>query len=193
MECARKYRQDNDNDGDEETEDAFITLHIDEQGNLSKRSQVLDYLNRSLDLLDVSFYDFIARFRVDRKTDRRTTNDPRREYEQGHRSNRFPRYEFLSRYTLHKTHEIVEHTSVDEYAYHTKKVPRIVGHKLPRSTNGIYALFMLAHFKPFHFTVPLLRPTESASEVFRSYEFSARAIQCMSNWEAMHECEDERD
>ncbi len=87
----------------------------------------------------------------------------------------------------------MEHTTVNEYTYRTRKVPRIIGHKLPRTSDPCYALFMLAHFKPFHLNVPLLHPADSVSGVFRTYSFSERAVRCMSNWEAMHECEDERD
>jgi len=56
-----------------------------------------------------------------------------------------------------------------------------------------WPLFALAHFKPFSATVPLLNNEQDAEQVFHSYAFSHTARQILLNWEAVHECEDERD
>jgi hypothetical protein len=57
----------------------------------------------------------------------------------------------------------------------------------------LWSLFTLAHFKPFSAASPLLSEDEDAIEVFRTYVFSPCSRTIMSNWEAVHECEDERD
>ncbi|KAG1816968.1 hypothetical protein DFJ58DRAFT_633052, partial [Suillus subalutaceus] len=73
-------------------------------------------------------------------------------------------------------------------------VPRVVGMSIPRATDAkLWALFTLAHFKPFSAVSPLLRKGEDATDAFRTYIFSTRSRTIMSNWEAVHECEDERD
>ncbi|KAG1894487.1 uncharacterized protein F5891DRAFT_922037, partial [Suillus fuscotomentosus] len=73
-------------------------------------------------------------------------------------------------------------------------VPRVVGMSIPRATDAkLWALFTLAHFKPFSALSPLLHKGENVIEVFRTYSFSPRSRTVMTNWEAVHECEDERD
>jgi gas vesicle protein len=52
---------------------------------------------------------------------------------------------------------------------------------------------MLAHFKPFSKESPLWNKEIGVNETFKHFHFSTTAQQIMHNWEAIHECEDERD
>ncbi|KAG2746803.1 hypothetical protein P692DRAFT_20738713, partial [Suillus brevipes Sb2] len=65
---------------------------------------------------------------------------------------------------------------------------------IPRSTNSkLWALFALAHFKPFSNTVPLVPDGTTVEHLYETYSFSQRSKSIMQHWEAVHECEDERD
>jgi hypothetical protein len=64
---------------------------------------------------------------------------------------------------------------------------------IPRETSVIWPLFVLAHFKPFGVTQPLIPPGESCNDLFHTYPFSNRHLEAIKNWNATHECEDERD
>lgn len=52
---------------------------------------------------------------------------------------------------------------------------------------------MLAHFKPFSLSNPLLRSEDDLETVFRDSSYTARNRQFTTNIDAIHECEDERD
>jgi hypothetical protein len=54
-------------------------------------------------------------------------------------------------------------------------------------------IIALAHFKPFSVNQLLLAEGESFDEVFAQFEFSMFNTRILENWEALHECEDERD
>ncbi len=75
----------------------------------------------------------------------------------------------------------------------TKTVPRVIAHKIPRVGDPCYKMFMLAHFKAFDAEEPLVHPVSTVHTEFQNHAFSPRARMCMSNWEALYECEDERD
>ncbi|SJL16369.1 uncharacterized protein ARMOST_19891 [Armillaria ostoyae] len=174
-----------------EHEAAYVSVRLNRKGTLIHRSQLEEYLNHSVALKDVSFYDFCSRFKVVRKGTKDTM--VLSTYTTGDRIDKLTHYPFLSTYELSKTHEIAEHTTREEAAYMTKFVPRIVGHRLPRVHDQCYKAFMLAHFKPFDRDIPLVPEGHDISEAFDVHLFSDRAKECMKNWEVMHECEDERE
>ena len=64
---------------------------------------------------------------------------------------------------------------------------------IPRETSAIWPLFALAHFKPFSITRPLTPDGKSYEDVFQTYSFSDRSLEIIKNWNAIYECEDERD
>ena len=75
-------------------------------------------------------------------------------------------------------------------------MPRVVGASIPRSTSRTHwMLFALAHFKPFDCDHPLLPNTSlnMIENIFNNYLFSPRSRLVMKQWEAVHECQDERD
>jgi hypothetical protein len=66
---------------------------------------------------------------------------------------------------------------------------------IPHAVNrSLYSMFMLAHFKPFSIDCPLIaHGTDSWEYAFHSFTFNDRSTEIMKNWEAIHECQDERD
>ncbi|KAG1780884.1 hypothetical protein EV702DRAFT_1193713 [Suillus placidus] len=65
---------------------------------------------------------------------------------------------------------------------------------IPRATDvKAWALFCSADFKPFSASSPLLCNNEDFVDVFNRYSLLPASRHVMNNWEAVHECEDERD
>ena len=52
---------------------------------------------------------------------------------------------------------------------------------------------MLAHFKPFSPEIPLIEKNKLIESTFNDFAFSEKSKLIMKNWEAIYECEDERD
>ena len=52
---------------------------------------------------------------------------------------------------------------------------------------------MLAHFKPFSSEFPLIERNKTVQSTFNDFSFSEKSRLIMKNWEAIYECEDERD
>ncbi|KAK0431621.1 hypothetical protein EV421DRAFT_1911713 [Armillaria borealis] len=154
-----------------DTEPAYIGIRLDKDSHLVRRNQVEEYVHRSTAIRDISFYDFVHRFSVVPKGSKPDV-ELLEDFTITDRINKFPRYPFRPGYPLGKTHEIMEHT---------------------RSMIQCYETFMLAHFKPFDLDRPLLSSSNVVHAEFQSHNFSSRTRTCMSNWEALYECEDERD
>ena len=72
-------------------------------------------------------------------------------------------------------------------------VPRVMGMSIPRKSDKGYRMFALAHFIPFDIDDPLLKPGQTVDDVFEDARFTDRHLQILNNWEAIHECQDERD
>ncbi|SJL17395.1 uncharacterized protein ARMOST_20945 [Armillaria ostoyae] len=178
-------------DPDDIVEDPYITMRLNGRGELSRQCQFTEYLHQSLDLAHISFYDFVRRFRVERRESLK--EESLSMFTTGDFITKLPRYSFVREFKLYSSHHIVEHTSESEAVHFTKTIPRIIGHKLPWANDPCYAAFMLGHFKPFHSDIPLVDVGLDIAETFREYIFSVLGQRCMKNWEAMHECEDERD
>lgn len=87
----------------------------------------------------------------------------------------------------------MEHTSLTQARFMTKTMPRVIAHKILHLDDPCYETFMLMHFKPFNLDRLLLTSLISVHDKFITYDFSPCARTCMSNWEALHECEDKRD
>src|SRR5882672_6273401 len=52
---------------------------------------------------------------------------------------------------------------------------------------------MLAHFEPFGARIPLINAGQTMETAFKNYCFDPFSCNIMTNWEAIHECEDARD
>jgi len=98
-----------------------------------------------------------------------------------------------SSHPLHDTHHLIEHTNESRGEGHHELVPRVVGMSIPRETSVMWPLFVLAHFKPFSITQPLIPAGDSCDNVFHTYPFSDQNMKIIKNWNAIYECEDERD
>ncbi|KAG2051086.1 hypothetical protein BDR06DRAFT_1061816 [Suillus hirtellus] len=153
---------------DEGTENMTLNIATDKAGRVITMNQVHHYLHWGASLRHMCFYDFcqFVRLELKSKTDRnQNTADTR-----------------------------LEHTNVERSEGHAELVPRVVGMCVPRKTvSETWALFALAHFKPFGFNDPLIEKGADILESYSKHEFTQFACQVMRNWEAIHECEDERD
>jgi len=163
----------------------YITLHLEvhEDGTFSDLTQVQHYLYRSDVLAWLNFYDFVRCTRLEKE-----------KFLSSEGRVKLPHYELLPPHLLCETHQIILHTDPDLYVPCCEIVPRVVGYTIPRKTAvEIYSKFVLSHFKPFSHSVPLLGVGETYNEMLETYASSERSISVMENWDAIHECEDERD
>jgi len=64
---------------------------------------------------------------------------------------------------------------------------------IPRKSDKGYQIFALAHFIPFDVENSLLRPGQTVGDIFDDACFTGEHLQVLNNWEAIHECQDERD
>ncbi|KAG1800749.1 uncharacterized protein HD556DRAFT_1438751 [Suillus plorans] len=104
------------------------------------------------------------------------------------------RHALMGDHPLWQTHKLLEHTNEVHGDGSRELIPCIVGMAIPRRTHpNQWQLFMLAHFKPFSHTSPLIPKDSSIEEVFETYTFTPRSHAIMQHWEAVHECEDEQD
>lgn len=176
-------------DLDESAPDNFVEkIHlkivIDDNGKLSQRNQVNDYIYRSADLSNITFFDFVQRYKVV-KLPKNHALKPR--------SDSHHRFVLLHPHPWCETHEIIEHTNSERGMLNNLLIPRVVGSSIPRQTHDDYPMFALAHFKPFSSQRPILLPTLSFKATFDSFIFTSQSRAILDNWEAIHECEDERD
>jgi len=172
---------------DDDSEGVQMQITTDKDGSLVEANQIQHYILRGNSLKDMSYYDFCRCVRIERRTISakiKNVHDPRV----------FRRHELKLEHPFFETHELVEHTNTECGHNRSELVPCVVGMSIPRSSNKkMWALFALAHFKPFGVDVPLLHPGEELLAACDKYPFSLRAREIMVNWEAVHECEDERD
>jgi hypothetical protein len=57
----------------------------------------------------------------------------------------------------------------------------------------LWALFTLAHFKPFSVSCELLGINEDPVKTYAMFAFTLRSLEVLKNWEAIHECKDKHD
>ena len=173
---------------EEDVEQLPLKIVTNESGELVDTHQVHHYWYRSESLEHMSFYDFCRCIRIEKKS---RTCHVKNTHET--RLGVLQRHSLKSSHPLHETHHLIEHTNEDRGEGHHELVPRIVGMSIPRETSAIWPFFVLAHFKPFSMTQPLIPANESYENVFQTYSFSDRTLKIIRNWNAIYECEDERD
>ena len=181
--------EDSDCEDEDSIEQPHIRLVMNKNGEVVNTNQIDHYIYRADSLLHLCFYDFVRKVRIETKAkDKRTKNTHES------RLGVLKRHNLKEEHPLSNTHILIEHTNelcgdgTNEY------VPRIVGTSIPRKSNtDAWALFALAHFKPFNANQPLLQQNDCIKTVFEHYNFSDKAQEILLNWEAIHECEDERD
>ncbi len=74
-------------------------------------------------------------------------------------------------------------------------MPKTIGTSVPRPELNMekYCLYILAHFHPFSATNPINFSDLSIKDVFSNTVFDSESKRIMKNWNAIHECEDERE
>ena len=95
--------------------------------------------------------------------------------------------------TLYETHHLIEHTNKNRGEGSNKLVPQVVGMSIPRDSSSDWPLFVLAHFKPFGISQPLIDINNTCENVFSNYSFSEISMTVMKIWNTIYECEDEHD
>lgn len=181
-------------DGDEvvesdDIEDVRLRIATDEAGQIVECNQIHHYLHCASTLADISFYDFCRRIRFQTKAKSKEVKNTHET-----RLGVLRRHALMNSHPLWESHELLEHSNEERGEGSRELVPRVVGMSIPRSTNPRqWQLFTLAHFKPFSQVNPLIPSDSSVEDVFNSYAFTPRNLAIMKHWEAVHECEDERD
>jgi len=178
---------DEDDHGDREREEISLKIVINRDGTLHETNQVVDYLYRGETLRQMTFYDFCRCTRLEKTSTSKTKNTA------DERFGVLRRHELKHGHPLAATHRLIEHTNEVRGEGTNLLVPRVVGMSIPRKSDKGYCVFALAHFIPFDIDNLLLRAGQTATDTFESSEFSPKHLQILDNWEAIHECQDERD
>ena len=201
--CADDIENDDDVDGDDifsgeddvngdscgetECEDVALKILLDRDGALREANQVIDYLYRSETLRSMAFYDFCRCVRLEKTSMSKTKNTANT------RLGVLTRHELKRGHPSAETHRLVEHANELRGEGSESLVPRVTGTSIPRKSDKGYRIFALAHFIPFDIDNPLLRPGQTVDDIFEGMQFTERHLQILNNWEAIHECQDERD
>lgn len=164
-----------------------LRLMMGDDGQLQRSNQIDHYYYRDLMLKNITFYDFVARFKVEK------SRKPQGELQDAQRLGTYKRYALVHGHPMSDSHCIVEVVNISRGDGLQIRIPRVIGANVPRKTSDTYKLFMLAHFKPFSRSNPLIKEGENVVTEFSTFTFSGGGMRIMDNWEAMHECEDERD
>jgi hypothetical protein len=178
---------DEDGCGEEEREAIALKILINQDGTLREANQVYDYLYRGETLRSMAFYDFCRCVRLEKISTSKTKNTA------STRLGVLTRHELKQGHPSAGTHRLVEHTNELRGDGSDSLVPRVVGMSIPRKSDKGYQIFALSHFIPFDIDNPLLRPGQTAGDIFGSAGFTEGNLRVLNNWEAIHECQDERD
>ena len=182
------YDDDSGHTPEDEIEQCSLKIQTDKTGKLISKNQVLDYWYRSDTLADMNFYEFARCVALETISSAKGALNP------DPRLGTFKRHLLKDEHPLSETHVLVEHTNDERGDGNSPMIPRIVGSHIPREKSGCrWELFALAHFKPFGLSVPLVNPGMTVEQTYKNFKFSPRSHFVMNNWEAVHECQDERD
>lgn len=174
---------------DADVEQIAMRIQTDHNGSLICKNQVVDYWYRAESLLDMNFYEFARCVSLEKIT--KTIKAPT---DEGFCLGTLIRHELKDGHPLQDTHCLLEHTNELRGDCQRQLVPMVVGSFIPRTNTGRqWQLFALAHFKPFSCSKPLITPGQTIEQAYDSFQFSKRSLYVMNNWEAIHECQDERD
>lgn len=184
-----------------DSEPEQLTLSVDESGRLFHVDQVIDYLHRDSSLSHICFFMFVHAFKKEKKN--KTVSNATSESNAittsivpELRAGSKPRFHLLSPHPQSRTHDLVLCGSLDHDPRTWSRIPRMIGSTIPRKTDTPrYYWFVLAHFKPFSISNPLV-PCDlpfSIDSFFESYQLSDLALRVTNNWEELCNCEDERD
>jgi hypothetical protein len=165
---------------------ASVRVSLNKDGLLEDVNQIDHYLHRDSTLSQMNFYDFVRFTCIQRDTRPNTSQTE-------HRSSYCDRCALTPPHPWASSHVIVLHTNFEKGHGSAPLVPRMIGCTPPRTNDPRFKLFVLAHFKPFSFSSPLVLPSETILSTYDTHSFNAEAQSVMENWEEMHECSDQRD
>lgn len=169
---------------------SHLSLHIaiDSQGRLMEANQIHDYVYQGDSLKDMTFYDFCHCIRRESLNHRQPINTPET-------CLRVLQCHILHPlHLLHDTHILVQHTVSEHGKGINEKVPCVFGTFIPQQNAGLkYSIFALSHFCPFSHSNPLIPAGKSITDIMKNYKFSDDSLDSLNNFEAIHECEDQRD
>jgi len=98
------------------------------------------------------------------------------------------RHKLKGRHPYCETHVLIEHMNDKRGDGAVELVPRVVGLSIPQPTNAmLWAIFTLAHFKPFGISTDLLTTDEDPIACQAAFSFCLRSLKVMKDWEAIHE------
>lgn len=170
----------------DEAEAVSLRIAVTKNGNLYTSNQVIDYIYRDDSLSLLSFYDFCRCVRLEKKT-----LAPKNTHES--RLGVLARHSLKPSHPLSLSHHLVEHTNESRGDGTYELVLRVVGMVIPRPSDPKYKLFALAHFKPFSLSNPLIPEGDTVERCFENYNFHMSHMSIMKNWDALYECQDQRD
>ncbi|KAE8228546.1 hypothetical protein CF326_g6517 [Tilletia indica] len=138
--------------------------------------QVDDYFHRGPTLDDVCFYEFVKYVELIRK----------------------PKHPNSTHHPLRSTHPNEKTHCHRHTPLRPSGIPRAIFRSFPRPDGSerhgdAYCVAMLAHFIPFSISRPLRTPNHTYEDLFATVPFPPFAVQTMSNWQALTECDDARD
>ncbi|KAF5362237.1 hypothetical protein D9756_001995 [Leucocoprinus leucothites] len=175
-------------DNDDIEPDIGLQIKINTEGQLIDTTQIYHYWLREDTLSNMSFYNFCCFVRLEKKSRSAQVKNTHET-----RLGVFQRHELKPEHPLSKTHHLIEHTNLERGDGLTELIPCVVGMSIPRETHANWPLFALAHFKPFSLSNLLIPPNSSINNEYKTFQFSSMAKNVMKNWNAIHECEDQRD
>ena len=165
-----------DGDNDDLIEHPRLKVSVNKDGKIIDTHQVHHYVYRADSLSHLCFFDFVHRIRIETKVKDKHTKNTHES-----RLGVLKRHSLKDDHPLSKSHILIERTdglTGDGNEY----VPHVVGTSIPRKTNhDAWALFALAHFKPFTATHPLLRHGDDPKTIFETYSFSEHAQNILQN------------
>ena len=134
-------------------------------------------------LASLCFYDFVRCYRKEKRSARVPDEG------------RLRRFQLKAPHCEVNTHVLIEFADPNAVRPGVERIPRVIGRSIPRRTQDekYYATFMLAHFVPFSDVAPLQLIGNDIVRTFDKTEFSGRSKDVIKNWDAIHECEDERE
>jgi len=176
------------NTQNEEIEPLPLRIQKNSKGDLINTHQLQHYLYRDDSLAQMSFFDFCQCIRLELRS-----KSERNKNTHETRLGVLRRHKIQKPHPLSDSHTLVEHWNEEYGIGHNELVPRVVGMSIPRETSKEWLCFALAHFKPFSVSQPLLSQDQTWEDAYQRHSFSDRHLCIMRNWNAVHECEDERD
>ena len=155
-----------DEDANDDVEHPFLKIQTDDSGKLVNHNQLTDYWYRPPSLIPMNFYDFVhcVSLQINQKESESMQNNTR--------FSSFIKHNLLLDHPLAQTHHLVQHMNDILEQNGKQYVPRLVGCNIPWENDcHRWKFFVLAHFKPFHVSQPLIENNSTIEDTYDSYNF----------------------